>query len=63
MFSSPMEVLNWGGLNLNLDQDKIPGRFSVDLVKLVRRMVDPDPKARPSAGEVLAECTDDRQDE
>lgn len=60
MFSSPMEVLNWSGLNL--DQDKTPDHYSVALFKLVRRMVDPDPKARPSAGEVRAECTRDREE-
>ena len=58
MFSGPAEVSNWVGLTL--PQDKIPEHFSKDLINLLGRMVHPDSKARPSAGQVYDSCTDDR---
>ena len=51
------KMKEWTGL----PQGTISG-YSSDLVGLIERMLHPDHHGRPSAKEVLEECTDDRMD-
>lgn len=41
----------------------IQGSHSSDLLRILQRMVSISPHGRPSAGEILSECTPDRMDQ
>ena len=49
---------SWTGLA----QGSIRG-YSADLVDLIGRMLHPEHRRRPSAAEIVEECTDEKQDE
>ena len=52
------KMSSWRGL----PQGTIRG-YSCDLVDLIGRMLHPDPRRRPSAAQLEAECTEEKQDE
>ena len=56
MFGMAQKMSGWRGL----PQGTIRG-YSSDLVALIGRMLDPDYHKRPSAKEILAECTSARK--
>ena len=45
-----------------LSAKDIQGSYSSDLVRVLQKMVNTSPHGRPSAGEILSECTLDRQE-
>jgi serine/threonine protein kinase len=59
LFSSPVEVIRWRGLQ----PGDIQGGYSRGLVGLIRRMLSFKAGDRPSAGEVVRECTKERRAE
>ena len=59
LFKQPDQVVRWTGLG----PDTIPDTYSPDLRSLLGKMLDPEPGERPSAAQVQAECTEERQDE
>jgi len=55
LFPNVAEIIYWKG-----DRSGLPAHYSADLHKLLRRMLSPDPKNRPTASEVWKECTNER---
>jgi serine/threonine protein kinase len=55
-FSSEEQVTRWRGLRTG----DIKAGYSIELAFLIGRMLSPDPKDRPSAGELARECTEER---
>ena len=50
LFLKMREIHNWNGLPAG----RIRGGYSDELINLIKRMLDPDPKSRPSAKEVIS---------
>jgi len=55
LFSNMNKIAIWKG-----DCSSLPHNYSVNLKELVTKMLNPDPKKRPSAEAVRTECTDVR---
>lgn len=57
LFSNYAMVLGWQG-----EASGLPSHYSLDLRRLNARLLDPNPKKRPTAAEVRGECTNERKE-
>merc|ERR1711892_1234142 len=59
IFSSDRDVRQWNGLRA---VDLRTGNYSSDLLQILSRMMKPTPTSRPTAAEIVKECTAERQE-